>query len=433
MCNVSQHCKEKLTVSARPSGFMLPIDTIDTTKFKPNTNALFRAMQAKLKSMKDDPGLEQKEQDYGFHFFENNWLQDESYSTTFMDTFAYDWMHAYVENGVFDTEMHELQTNLQKHGYGCKSLNTYLEKWRWPRAYATGANLCKHAAHKADDKDVSPSGTASEYVSVAPVYAKWLQQIPVHICRIQVESMLLCIRVLVLLQLVITGAVSASDLADAMQAHFEKHREAYGDSIWKPKFHYSLHLPLQLLKPLMLLACFVHERKHRVYKRWAHAFTSKQSMERCMLEEVTWVHMQALRHSLIHPALPDERAADDNLIRVLKSTGHIVHASQESSVFYSRTLHTNGRMVVAGDIAFYDSGTGDGPGVGQVYFHCRIDAEYFTCIAPYTVTTRTDNWIKAIVVESPELIESGKLLKSAIYNAVAVGQTMTVLSDWTCL
>ena len=426
-------CKKNSILLPDPTGFLLPLDTTDMSKIVPTTNTTFRSMQANLAAVSgDEAALCQKEKDYGYKYNQYNWLQDPDLNHNFMDIFAYDWVHCYVENGVWDTEFKACIAELQPHGYGCNSCNDYLQLWHWPRAYASGKDLCKSSVYKADDKDISPSGSASEFISAAPVIGKWLQSIPAGICPLIVESALLCIRVVVLLNMICTGHVTAEELAEAMQVHFNKHKEAYGDSIWKPKFHYSLHLPLQLVKHSVLLSCFVHERKHRLYKRWATSFDSKKSMERCMMEEMTLSHMNALQHSLVHATLPDAREADNTIMTALRSTCHLPDSIDQSSVVTARTLCINCRLISSGDVTFYETAPGNPNGVCEVYFHYRVHGEHYSCIAPFTEVSRTNNYVKSVVSNSPIVVESARLSRSAIFSHSPVGGITTVLTEWTC-
>ena len=72
-----------------------------------------------------------------------------------------------------------------------------------------------------------------------------------------------------------------------MAAH-SKHLAAYSGSLWKPKHHYSMHLPMQLRQHGVLQSCFVLERKHRIVKRFAHNTTNIQHFDRACLDFVTW-------------------------------------------------------------------------------------------------------------------------------------------------
>ena len=89
-----------------------------------------------------------------------------------------------------------------------------------------------------------------------------------NMCRAQVASLLLCIAVMDLLVRVNTGCISPNELAYAMAKHYAAHVVAYGYTIFVPKHHFIMHLPRQLARFAFLIACFVHERKHNVAKRW---------------------------------------------------------------------------------------------------------------------------------------------------------------------
>ena len=108
------------------------------------------------------------------------------------------------------------------------------------------------------------------------------------------KSALLCIFVLDLVTHAITGDVSEKALADAIQAHYTAHLAAYGQDLWTPKFHFVMHLPEDLRRFSFLIACCVHERKHRLAKRWAVTLDSKNGYENTLLEECTYSHLQAV-------------------------------------------------------------------------------------------------------------------------------------------
>ena len=46
----------------------------------------------------------------------------------------------------------------------------------------------------------------------------------------------------------------------------QQHSRIYGNDEWKPKMHYAMHLPHQLLRDKIVLDCFVVERSHQLPK-----------------------------------------------------------------------------------------------------------------------------------------------------------------------
>ena len=189
-----------------------------------------------------------------------------------MRSLAFGWMHCWCENGVWELEFAACLNELSKHGHGGRQLHAYLQYFKWPKAYATGRDVCKRSVQdRARPRDMPPAGSASEMISVGPVVRKWLEDVikPKNICTAHVASLLLCITVMELLTQVITGCISPAMLADAMARHYAAHVVAHGYTLFVPKHHFMLHIPRQLARFGFLVACFVHERKHKIAKRWA--------------------------------------------------------------------------------------------------------------------------------------------------------------------
>ena len=63
------------------------------------------------------------------------------------------------------------------------------------------------------------------------------------------------------------GIEVTQHLADALRAHALAFEKAYPDEDVKPKSHYVLHVPSQVVRDGVLLDAFVGERKHGGLKR----------------------------------------------------------------------------------------------------------------------------------------------------------------------
>ena len=115
------------------------------------------------------------------------------------------------------------------------------------------------------------SGSASEMLSAGPVVRKWLEDAikPKSRWPAQFASLLLCIAVMDVLLTVNTGCISPAMLADALARHYANHVVAYGYTLFVPKHHFMLQMPRQIARFACVIACFVHERKHTIAKRWA--------------------------------------------------------------------------------------------------------------------------------------------------------------------
>ena len=91
-----------------------------------------------------------------------------------------------------------------------------------------------------------------------------------------------------------TGCISPAMLADATARHYAAHVVAYGYTLFVPKHHYTCCIS----HGSVLVACWVHERKHKIAKRWAVPLCM------AMLEECTMAHMNSLKEPFLKPCLP---------------------------------------------------------------------------------------------------------------------------------
>ena len=148
-----------------------------------------------------------------------------------------------------------------------------------------------------------------------------------------------------------SGSVPPAMLADAIARHYAAHVVAYGYTVFVPKHHFMLHIPRQLERFKFLIACFVHERKHKVVKRWAVQLCTgnDRNYERSLLEECTLAHFNSLKAPLLKPCLLETTAATPKVVAALRSYGF---PSAESALA-GRFLRVQGRSTAIGDVALY--------------------------------------------------------------------------------
>ena len=114
-------------------------------------------------------------------------------------------------------------------------------------------------------------------------------------------------------------SVDPSELQQCISSHLRGFALLYGEYVMTIKFHQTMHLPKYLRKYGFLLNCFVHERKHRMPKRFAnHVTNTTGNWEHNVLREVTCNHLAALREdnnrfnttaALIQPRRPTRQVA----------------------------------------------------------------------------------------------------------------------------
>ena len=171
----------------------------------------------------------------------------------------------------------------------------------------------------------------------------------------------------------------------------------------------------------------MHERKHRLAKRWAVPLDSETGYENTILEECTYSHLQALEQPLLKPSMEDPRPADTKLVEALQEAGYVA-AGVPQSVLTSLAVRVHARKISVGDVVLYHGGgCKDNLLVGEAYCHACIDGRCFTCVSTWNIVERSKHWLKAIVTDNPGPIPAEWLLQSTIFTPAAVGKKATVL------
>ena len=153
------------------TGYTVPSTELDASKFKLHSNASIRGVQDRLTEVEATRGTtarKELETLLGYKFNPESLLQDKDLAIQVADVWAYDWMHNYLVGGVFIVELDAALDLLEAENLGGATLHEYFKLWTWPGGYASGKGLCKKVpSHEA-------SGSASEYMSAAPVIRKYM-------------------------------------------------------------------------------------------------------------------------------------------------------------------------------------------------------------------------------------------------------------------
>ena len=149
-----------------------------------------------------------------------------------------------------------------------------------------------------------------------------------------------------------------------------------------PKFHWLLHFWRHLQSFGTLLSCFVHERKHRMVKRYANDVTNTDEYERTVLNEVICTHLAQMADDetfnftigLVRP-----RAAP----RVLRDFLTRSVGASDADELEIRTAHESRFSPLAtctkNDVVLVRSGSSFV--AGQVWAHAEIDGVCVTLVS----------------------------------------------------
>lgn len=340
------------------AGFNVPSTTIDKSAWKLHTDASVRRVFQRLAEASEvsPAALSRAQQDLGYVLLKYNPFADEGLSIGVVTMVMFDWMHVYLADGIFDWEAKALIAKLTALGVGfdAAALHSYIQGWKWPKGYASGSNVC--AKNRVD-------GTASEYLSFAPVFAYWIKDVVQPVCNeaglciLELTSMVRLLDVIALLTRSMRCDIDLRLLDVEISSHLRSQLDAYGTSIWKWKSHAAQHLAPMAMKSRTrrLIPCFTHERKHRRIKAKAITRVNTQNFNMGVLEEVTTQHLYDLTVAQVfsRTSLASPTDAPKNFqMAALEDLG----LPQNCSMKCARVLYKGGRSICFGDVALLQCG-----------------------------------------------------------------------------
>jgi hypothetical protein len=416
----------KSTLLPDPTNFLIRGSSIPLDRTQLHSNATVRAVMSRLTDVASradsSTELATLQQELGFLYSPYSPLLDHDLSLDFVSVFVWDWLHCHLASGVFSNEIEELAHRLDAYDLGGKTMCTYCNAFVWPRAYASGHLVFRPAEGSVD---YAPSGTASEFMSVAPVLGKFLLSVvvPEGACSAEAQSMLALIDVIELLAVASYGKLADPGILErAVTAHLTLQSAAYGEELWKPKMHFVLHLADQLQRHGFLPGVAVQERKHRVVKRRARDRHGDRSFDHGVLTEVTVQHLHEIGLPFKGSVLDDARNAPPRLCAAIVASGY---ARDSDSIMTSRIARVQSRAVTMGDVVLYMEGSD--VSVGEVYFHASINGMAHSCVSKWPVEFCDTHTKHCRVADDPRIVPTHLLLESVVYSKASVGSVSHVL------
>jgi len=412
--NVWRHTLE----NANANDWMVPSTCIEKEKIVMHTD---RSVKRMLKNLADRKSTMQigefreLEVQYGHTYNEHSLLACSSLDIGLISCLMYDWMHLYVVGGLLDEEMGLLMYAF----HACKAPTTYaaiglyVTTWFFPKRNSENfASAFDSKAAKSNLKSKSFSCNASQLLTLAPVLRRYFVEVAMRqgIEVLKVESIIACIDVVLVLQAVKKGKVSGDVLHEYVHKHLTLFQLAYKMEHWRPKHHCAFHLGGMLMYFGMLISCFVHERKHRVIKKWAYGHRNTTSYELGMLEEVTvdqlqslqdWQHVQGLTQ-----AHPPSKRLKKTLVELCAEQG-----ISDDDMLVSRQANSCDGLVCVDDFAF---ALIDGERcVVQVLVLVRLGGSDYAVVSVCVPKgSKSPMYETHLLQECPALIKVGELLVS---------------------
>ena len=361
------------------------------------TDADVRGTVRRLAAMKARIAAEEfklREMAMGFTHKAHSLLNDASLDGVVQPAsqYCHDWMHTVLVTGVFNTVVFRLFSDLWESGFRdiWAHVGRYVLQWEWPGRVSVGqalGDLFNQKMAKATRKAHSFKASASDGLALYAVIALFVSGVLLRdgarsLCYHGCVAYLALCDLLDMLVAVPRGIVTPAMLAASVDAFLTACVDAHWETWMHSKFHWLIHLPKHLARFGCLPTCFVHERKHKVAKRYANAVQNTKSFEKSILGETLAHHLAELKSNKVLKfgvALVNPKVAKPPLVQLLRES--LAPAAVDAAL----CRHSlEARILPAGscyrrDVVFIRSaGAANTMVAGEVWTHASVDGVCMT-------------------------------------------------------
>ncbi|CAE7232739.1 unnamed protein product [Symbiodinium sp. CCMP2592] len=289
--------------------FVLSSDVFKEEQLVQNTDADFRRSVETMQSKK----LEMTANDFqlwqqatGISYHPEGLIFQDSLKDIVMpiSQWLHDWMHCYFQKGIWNTVMHltmaAIASELDVDFYA--QCQQYFQAWTLPKARSE--SLCGMFSAKRKEANKAAGtfkATASEGLSLYSLFGFMLVQVvaPLVKCSNVIKAYTGLVNVIELIQAIPLDKCNADELRYAISFFLDACLAAGYRGFFHPKFHWQLHMPSQLARFKCMPSCWVHERKHKVAKRFGAPMANTAAFERSLLLEVIGHQMAELKENYV--------------------------------------------------------------------------------------------------------------------------------------
>ena len=310
--------------------------------------------------------------------------------------YCHDWMHALMVSGVMNVVLYLLLlalSRLPQLGNWYEQVYTYLSMWEWPSFKDPGKaarDLFLKKRETANRKAKIFKALASELLAVYPIIALFLTRviIPSGACVDECAAFLALADLVDLLLVVNLGKVAPSELEAASDAFIQACKDAGWTGRFIPKFHWIEHFASHLDTFGCMPTCWVHERKHRVAKRYAADIANTTDMERSLLGELVSHNLFDINRAGLFDLSP-------GIVRPMKAHHAIVKFVQEhinaDATSNDVKKGFKAKIIPAGfacrnDVALVRSAHSENFICGRILVHLEVMGESLTLLEQWAST-----------------------------------------------
>ena len=379
-----------------------------------------------------------RQQAVGFTYQPYGMLWDTSLDTIVqpISQYVHDWMHACFVKGVFNTIFFRLLVALQGAMDIYSHLAGYVATWEWPRGVAGSSHFARLFSDKCKESNRRAKTfkcSASEGLSLYALIAVWLMAVPLAagVCVSECKAFLALSDVLDLLSSVAWGNVTPIALKAAVAMFLQACLAAGWARFMHSKFHWLIHFPYHLMRFGFLPTCWVHERKHRVAKRYATDIQNTQHFEESLISEMTCHHFSQMSE-------PDAFKTEVGLVKPVQASPKLLHSFSQMlgfsvpaeccfTSFEARLLH--GGTCAKKDIVLVMCGDGQSFLCGEVWLHAELFSVPWSLVSlwqliSYDPAAWTAQWQ---VSDTPCMVPTKDIMMPVVYTVLKGSRVKTII------
>ena len=356
-----------------------------------------------------------------------------------VSNFAHDWMHTMVVTGAWNTVMYLLIMALVTDGRAKdahQQIGAYVSLWTLP-ARVSGTKLpvadtFATSRWKSSAKAKHFKCSASEALSMYALVRAYIVMtfLRAGICVAQCQAYVACCDVLDLLTSQMHGCVRVSQFKAAVDNFLRACVDAGWADYLHPKFHWTIHLVLELQRFDVLLSCWVHERKHAMVLRYLRDIRNTLKYETSILSETTCHHLHELskpskfdrRVGLVLPIAPCKEKMAAFLRKELGGACRLLQHARRCRVSEFEVCTARDVVLLRGEPLL----------VGEVWFFAASDGKAFALVSAWATESKNDlqgTVTVRISDNAVELYSTEDILVSCAYRRKADG-TAVVVAPW---
>ena len=249
---------------------------------------------AGFKSTDSNQDFKLRQQAFGFTFQEHGLLNDAELKDIVhpASKYCHDWMHCLFASGVFNivvflcfSTIRLVRTNVWE------VLHDFVAAYTWPHSANFKPSVRDHlstARVKAHTKAKQFKCPASDGLSLLGVMCYFIQAVALRIPGVDkcaCDALIALSDLVDALVAVPLGVVTPDYLRERIRSFLAACETAGWKPHFIPKFHWLIHLYHALLRWLVLPTCWVHERKHRMVKRYGEDIYNTGTYSSSVLSE----------------------------------------------------------------------------------------------------------------------------------------------------